>query len=483
MNLDLFQCPTCGGKLRAASNDTVRCSQCGHTIQARDGILDFVAGHASTMLDDIDYDEYYRIDDSYSDILVTSIKSYVGPRWPASLGTLLELGCGTGGFSRSLLRIAAPPRAVLTDVSPKMLRICRQHLDRIGLRAGSQISFATYSGTEQSLVPAAFDTCVGTSVLHHILDVRTCLADMHRVLKPGGRAFFLEPNRRFHRALFSTLADIVAHYLSSGVAADDPDLSRIMNWICEVRCIVLHAGDQQFLATKEDKHMFIGEEMETLALDVGFDVAEALTTVVDPMGMHTTSVYLNQCGISEPRLADVLRLMPAFQPRYLSSLAPRDQSASFVLSLLKSAGRRDATSSARPATDVPLPASFTARDVALRYHLEINAKRDADGILLSIVGWCVATTDILWVRVTIGSGVHDIPVWLPRPDVHVAINANGLYPAQNSLCSGVDQTITMPTSTEKILGIAVDAVLMDGSTCNLPPHGEFVEGYPLFVRS
>jgi SAM-dependent methyltransferase len=40
---------------------------------------------------------------------------------------------------------------------------------------------------------AAFDSVVGSSVLHH-LEIEAALRDMYRVLKPGGTIYFTEPN-------------------------------------------------------------------------------------------------------------------------------------------------------------------------------------------------------------------------------------------------------------------------------------------------
>lgn len=464
MNLDLFQCPRCHGALAASSPDIVRCSTCGETVASKNAIIDFVAGHSVTMLDNIDYDAFYRVEDSYSDILVENIKSCVGAHWPASLGTVLEIGCGTGGFSRSLLRLEKPDRAVLTDVSPKMLQICRDHLNRLGLLAGDRVSFATYSGAEQSLAPAKFDTCVGTSVLHHILDVGSCLADLQRVLKPGGKAFFLEPNLQFHRALYATLGDIVAYFLSKGAAADDPDLARIVSWMCEVRCNVVHANDLRFLATREDKHLFLAEEIELLAIECGFGSAEALPANIDRDGADAASVYLAQCQVGEERLSEVRKLMPVFQSRYFSLLDPRERSPSFVLVFSKSetAGSRPGRSMRAPAVKA---ATLAISDVSLRCHLQIRAL-EADKIFVE--GWCVAIAEIKWLKLTIDEAVYDVTVWLPRLDVQVALNPNGIYPAHNALCSGVSDTIAL-SQPNKNHTIAVGIVLTNGYTVEIAP--------------
>jgi SAM-dependent methyltransferase len=455
MNLNLFQCIRCAGRLEKRDPGALRCSACGARVDSTDDILDFVAGKAVTALDELDYDQFYRIDDDYSHLLIREIQSSVGDRWPKTIGTVVELGCGTGGFSRALLQVERPQAAVLTDVSPKMLRICRQHLSRIGVLLQGEITFATYSGAERSLATEAFDICVGTSVLHHILDVRACLADVHRILKPGGRAFFLEPNYRFHHALHATLADLVALYLTQGVPPGDPDLSRISNWVCEFRCNALHSGDLAFLATREDKHMFTSEEVRALARETGFAAGEALPVSIDPTGKNTADVYLAQCEVSVERRRELNRLMPALRDRYFDLLSVADQSPSYVLAFEKSAdackaqpvGPRDKSAPPTP------PRSLT--DLRLRACIDLSAVRTEAGIEITIRGWCVAITGVRWVHLKVAGQTHRVPVWLPRIDVQAAINAGGLYPSWVALCSGLQETVLLPH------GAAVEPLLID----------------------
>jgi hypothetical protein len=85
----------------------------------------------------------------------------------------------------------------MTDVSPKMLRLCRERLrGASGLRT-STMTLATYSGTEDCFGPNVFDTCFGTAVVHHITDVIRFLGHVHSVLKPGAVHFSWSPTWSF----------------------------------------------------------------------------------------------------------------------------------------------------------------------------------------------------------------------------------------------------------------------------------------------
>jgi len=99
--------------------------------------------------------------------------------------TVLELGCGTGTFTRELARSGADIIAI--DVSPELLEIARLNY------SAPNVHYQTENAYALSYPDAAFDSVVGSSVLHH-LEVEEALRNIYRVLKPGGTIFFTEPN-------------------------------------------------------------------------------------------------------------------------------------------------------------------------------------------------------------------------------------------------------------------------------------------------
>ena len=97
----------------------------------------------------------------------------------------LELGCGTGLFTRTFARTGC--RLVAIDVSPSLLdRATANGVD-------GRVTFRLDDAEQLSFDDEAFDVVVGSSVLHH-LDIDRALGEIHRVLKPGGRVAFAEPN-------------------------------------------------------------------------------------------------------------------------------------------------------------------------------------------------------------------------------------------------------------------------------------------------
>lgn len=101
-------------------------------------------------------------------------------------GTVLEIGAGTGANLAHY-----PPaveRLVVTEPSEAMLDRLRPRLAEATLPVT-----AVVTGAEALPYPDAwFDTVVSTLVLCTVDDPAASLAEIHRVLKPGGRLLFLE---------------------------------------------------------------------------------------------------------------------------------------------------------------------------------------------------------------------------------------------------------------------------------------------------
>ncbi len=98
----------------------------------------------------------------------------------------LELGCGTGVFTRQLA--SHGPFLLAVDISLDLLHVGRRD-DAVVLaarRAAMDVeALGVRSGT--------FDVVLGVSVLHHV-DLSRTLVEVRRVLRPGGRIAFSEPN-------------------------------------------------------------------------------------------------------------------------------------------------------------------------------------------------------------------------------------------------------------------------------------------------
>jgi ubiquinone/menaquinone biosynthesis C-methylase UbiE len=98
---------------------------------------------------------------------------------------VLEIGCGTGYFTREIAKTGASITAI--DISPDLLEIARKDV------ASANVVFAIANAYALDFENGSFDSVIGSSVLHH-LEVEKAIVEFYKVLKPGGLLSFTEPN-------------------------------------------------------------------------------------------------------------------------------------------------------------------------------------------------------------------------------------------------------------------------------------------------
>jgi ubiquinone/menaquinone biosynthesis C-methylase UbiE len=114
------------------------------------------------------------------------IRRAMRPLLPATGTDWLDLGCGAGWAARLAKIQAGARRVVGLDFSRTGLALARQHT--------SAVLWVQADGTALPLSNATFDRLFCNGALEHFPDVRRGLAEVARVLKPGGRAVLIVPN-------------------------------------------------------------------------------------------------------------------------------------------------------------------------------------------------------------------------------------------------------------------------------------------------
>lgn len=96
---------------------------------------------------------------------------------------VLELGCGPGHFWRETRDLRPPAwRVVCTDLSPGMVAEARRELNsEAGLR------FAAADAQALPFPDGCFDLVLANFMLYHVPDRPRALAEVRRVLRPGGQ--------------------------------------------------------------------------------------------------------------------------------------------------------------------------------------------------------------------------------------------------------------------------------------------------------
>ena len=118
----------------------------------------------------------------------------IGALWPGaspSAGTqLIELGCGPGFYSCRLAERFSDMSVTGVDRSESQLRWARERAGALGL---SNCRFRRINALKLSYGDAEFDIVLASRLFTILPEQNRAVAEMYRVLKPGGRCFIADP--------------------------------------------------------------------------------------------------------------------------------------------------------------------------------------------------------------------------------------------------------------------------------------------------
>jgi SAM-dependent methyltransferase len=106
---------------------------------------------------------------------------------------LLDLGCGDGTYTRRLAEHF--DRVTGVDVEPERLEMFRAEV--AGTPLADRLVIHQMAGEQLDLPDATFDVVTMIEVIEHVASVEQTLAEVHRVLTPGGRLLLTTPNTWF----------------------------------------------------------------------------------------------------------------------------------------------------------------------------------------------------------------------------------------------------------------------------------------------
>lgn len=103
-------------------------------------------------------------------------------------GRVLEIGCGRGVGTEIILDRFGAATVDAFDVDPDMVDRARRRLAEHGERVRLWVGDASAIEADDATYDAVFDF----GIVHHIPEWRSAVAEVARVLRPGGRFFFEE---------------------------------------------------------------------------------------------------------------------------------------------------------------------------------------------------------------------------------------------------------------------------------------------------
>lgn len=127
--------------------------------------------------------------------------AYLLGQLPRRCRQVLEIGCGTGSFSRLLARRAE--RVLALDLSPQMIRLARERAE-----LELNIDFVVGDVMDYQLADDQFDCIATLTTLHH-LPTEIILGKISKALRPGGVFVCLDLYRPSN--LSDLLCDVIAY--------------------------------------------------------------------------------------------------------------------------------------------------------------------------------------------------------------------------------------------------------------------------------
>ena len=183
------------------------------------------------------YDEWHRLAHGAE----TGNSRYLSP-WhrdaqslapPLADAAVLEVGCGSGDFA---LHLAGQARTVTAvDFSPAAIEIAQKKRTDVT----ANVTFQVADAQALPFPDGSFDVIFSCECLEHVPDPRRALAEMQRVLRPGGRLILTTENYSNGVLLYWLMAWLKREPFNSG-NAPQPIEHFFLFW--RVRRMITQAG-------------------------------------------------------------------------------------------------------------------------------------------------------------------------------------------------------------------------------------------------
>lgn len=138
-------------------------------------------------------------------------------------GRVLEVGCGGGAGVRILLERFGAAEVEAIDLDPKMIERARQRFSPDEL---ARVHLSVGDATCLNAADATFDAVFDFGAIHLERNWRQAVAEVARVLRPGGRFFFELVTSRALRLSYPLLTEALARMEPPNLALFMKELQR-----------------------------------------------------------------------------------------------------------------------------------------------------------------------------------------------------------------------------------------------------------------
>ena len=144
---------------------------------------------------------------------------------PAEGTRVIELGCGPGFYSRKLARRFPQIAVTGVDRSESQVRSARR---RATAQNVNNCIFERVNALALPSADATFDILIASRIFTVLPDHERAVAEMFRVLKPGGRCFIAEPRHVFWASIPLMAMWLLASVIHSGNGYREPRKATVL---------------------------------------------------------------------------------------------------------------------------------------------------------------------------------------------------------------------------------------------------------------
>jgi ubiquinone/menaquinone biosynthesis C-methylase UbiE len=279
------------------------CRACGQEYPILDGIPTLMVDPAQDSALDLAVYEAENPADPVVRARTYAVYAETMARFGISGGACLELGSGTGNLTVGLVEGGDFDAVHCSDISGRFMRRIQETI-----RANAKLHYWLFDAGKIPFRTSSMTAVFGHSVLHHVLEYEAALAEVFRVLQPGGLAMFGEPVMDSH-AMMSLCAGLIYEFewrlRAGGLSDQDLHILRaIRNAYPSIGRRMRESRAE--LAGEEDKHIYIISDFLKLARCIGFQEAEYMNAFT-PHEFGSDQQYrlvttLERCGIAPEKL-------------------------------------------------------------------------------------------------------------------------------------------------------------------------------------